>query len=477
MILDEIGLRERVRLQDVENFIKKHQLLSSASTVVVGVSGGPDSLALLHFLWKRSAQYSISIIAASFDHRLRGEESARELVITKQFCTDRNILFEGGEADVASFQKENQLSLQTAARICRYDFFERVMKKHKAEILALAHHGDDQVETMLMRMTRGSEGFSLAGIPVRRPFAEGEIIRPFLGITKDEIEHYCKVEYLYPVYDPSNESEKYVRNRFRKKVLPFLKQENPNVHERFQHLSETISEDETYILNQAKIEIEKVLIVKTEGKIELSVSAFNKMPIPLQKRGITLILNYLYKLNPSSLSSVHKENFLSLLGSEHPSGFLYFPSGLFISRTYDRCTLSFEPVKSEEESYDLFMELPGITEVPNGILTAETTDGEPSLIRGKDVFVFSRNDVSLPLRVRNRRPGDRMAIAGVGTRKLKDIFIDAKVAQEERNVWPVVVDANGDIIWLPGLKHTGRNHINHSEQWVILRFQKNRHDV
>jgi tRNA(Ile)-lysidine synthase len=463
-------------LQEVENFIKRHQLLLSAKTVVVGVSGGPDSLALLHFLWKRSALYSIYVIAASFDHTLRGEESARELEITKQFCAERNIPFEGGEGDVSGFQKKHHLSLQTAARICRYDFFEEVMKKHKAEVLALAHHGDDQVETMLMRMTRGSEGYSLAGIPIKRPFGEGEIIRPFLGITKDEIEHYCKVEDLHPVYDPSNESEKYVRNRFRKNVLPFLKQENPKVHERFQYLSETISEDEAYILHQAEIELEKVLIVKTEGKIELSVSAFNKMPIPLQKRGITLILNYLYKLNPSSLSSVHKENFLCLLESEHPSGFLHFPSGLLISRAYDRCTLSFEQVKPEE-SYDFSIELPGSAKVPIGMLTAEITDREPDSIRGKDVFVFSRNDVSLPLRVRNRRPGDRMAIAGVGTRKLKDIFIDAKVAQEERKVWPVVVDANGDILWLPGLKHSNRNQINHSEQWVILRFQKNRHDV
>ncbi|MBY6038510.1 tRNA lysidine(34) synthetase TilS [Fictibacillus nanhaiensis] len=467
-------------LQDVEQFIKKHRLLSSAKTVVVGVSGGPDSLALLHFLWKRSSVYNISVIAASFNHKLRGEESENELAFVERFCLERNIPFEGGGEDVAHYQKKNHLSLQTAARTCRYRFFEQIMKKHKADHLALAHHGDDQIETMLMRMTRGSEGYSLAGIPIRRPFAEGEIIRPFLGITKDQIEHYCKVEKLFPVHDPSNESDTYVRNRYRKHILPFLKQENPSVHERFQYLSETISEDEAYISEQAEIELEKVLIVKTEGKIELSVSSFNKMPIPLQKRGITLILNYLYKLNPSSLSSVHKENFLSLLGSEHPSGFLHFPSGLFVSRTYDRCTLSFEPVKNEEESsYDFSLELPGRVELPNGIMTAEITDCEPLSTRGKDVFVFSWNDVSLPLRVRTRRPGDRMAIAGVGTRKLKDIFIDAKVRQEERSVWPIVVDANGSIIWIPGLKHTNRSTMNHSnsEQWVILHFQKNRHDV
>jgi tRNA(Ile)-lysidine synthase len=465
-------------LQEVEQFIKKHRLLSSAKTVVVGVSGGPDSLALLHFLWKRSAYYNISVIAASFNHMLRGEESENELKVVEQFCSEREILFEGSRGDVALYQKEHQLSIQTAARTCRYRFFDEVMKKHKADALALAHHGDDQIETMLMRITRGSEGYSLAGIPIKRPFSNGEIIRPFLGITRAQIEQYCKVEKLHPVFDPSNDSEKYVRNRYRKKVLPFLKQENPYVHERFQYLSETISEDETYLIEQTKIAIEKVLITKTEGKIELSVCSFNKMPIPLQKRGITLILNYLYKKIPSSLSSVHKENFRSLLESEQPSGVLHFPSGLFVSRSYDRCSMSFEPIKTKEESiYDFSFELPGFVELPIGSLSAEITENKPVSIRGKDVFVFSKNDVSLPLRVRTRRPGDRMAIAGVGTRKLKDIFIDAKVAQEERKIWPVVEDSNGRIIWLPGLIAAKSDHINHSEQWVVLRFQKNRHDV
>lgn len=184
-------------------------------------------------------------------------------------------------------------------------------------------------------------------------------------------------------------------------------------------------------------------------------------------------MNYLYKINPSSLSSVHKENFLSLLGSEHPSGMLHFPSGLVVSRTYDRCLLSFEHiVKNNEESYDFSLELPGFVELPNGRITAEITDCEPALQRGKDVFVFSMKEVDLPLRVRTRKPGDRMAIAGVGSRKLKDIFIDAKVPQEERNVWPIVVDATGKIIWLPGLKHIRRHQINPSELWVILRFHK-----
>jgi tRNA(Ile)-lysidine synthase len=465
-------------LQEVEQFIKKHRLLSSANTVIVGVSGGPDSLALLHYLWKRAAYYKISVIAASYNHMLRGEESEKELMFVKDFCFERDIPFEGGSGNVADYQIEFQVSVQSAARICRYQFFEDIMHKYNADVLALAHHGDDQIETMLMRMTRGSEGSSLAGIPIRRPFSGGEIIRPFLGITRAQIEHYCKVENLHPVFDPSNDSEKYVRNRFRKKVLPFLKNENPNAHERFQYFSETISEDETYLVEQAESAIEKVLIMKTEGKIELSVTSFNKMPIPLQKRGITLILNYLYKKIPSSLSSVHKENFRSLLESEQPSGILHFPSGLFVTRTYDICSLSFEPVKSKKETkYDFLFELPGDIQLPYGRITAEITEKKPVLLRGKDVFVFSMNGVSLPLRVRSRRPGDRMAIAGVGTRKLKDIFIDAKVPQQERDVWPVVEDFSGTIIWLPGLKCAQSNQISNAEQWVILRFQKNRHDV
>ena len=142
--------------------------------------------------------------------------------------------------------KQTGESTELAARKLRYGFFGEVMKKYECTILVLGHHGDDQVETMLMRLTRGATGKARAGIPIKRAFQNGLIVRPFLVVTKEEINEYAVQHQLEPRLDPSNEEDDYVRNRFRHHVLPFLKQENPLVHEQFQRFSEEIYEDEDF---------------------------------------------------------------------------------------------------------------------------------------------------------------------------------------------------------------------------------------
>ncbi|OYD57031.1 tRNA lysidine(34) synthetase TilS [Fictibacillus aquaticus] len=472
-------VKEQKVLQEVERFISKHKMLDSVRTVVVGVSGGPDSLALLHYFWKLSHSRKLRIIAASADHGLRGEESATECRFVESFCREKDIIFAGQTLDVAGHMKRTGQPLQSAARELRYNFFAEVMNMYGAEALALGHHGDDQTETILMRLVRGSEGESLSGIRAVRKFTDGKIIRPFLCITKAEIEQYCEVNDIQPVHDPSNKSGKYTRNRYRQAVLPFLKQENPSVHKRFQQFSETISEDETYMMKQAESALSEALTVLAEKECVLSVPAFLKMPIPLQKRGITLILNYLYKQIPSSLSSLHKETFLALLNSVQPSGILHFPSGLRVKKSYDSCLFTFaEEAEHADFSYEI--PIPGVLVLEAGELSAEMLE-TASIDRGKDVFVCASEEVKLPLTVRSRRAGDRMTLSGMaGSRKLKDIFIDSKIPQTERNIWPVVEDAEGNILWLPGLKHSALISAHkpaHSEKWFAIHFRKYCQDV
>lgn len=465
-------------LQAVDRFIKKHELILKGQTIVVGVSGGPDSMALLHYLWNRRKGDRLTIIAAHVDHMLRGQQSEEDLFYVESYCQTHSIPFAGSRVDVASYKKEHGLtSTQTAARECRYRFYQNVMEQYQADTLALGHHGDDQTETVLMRMARGSSGASVGGMKVKRPFANGKIIRPFLGITKDEIEHYCNVHKLSPRRDPSNEGDDYVRNRFRHHVLPFLKQENPSVHLRFQQISETFYEDETYIIGQAKRSLEAAVTEKKASSIEVSVAKFLDMPIPLQKRAITLILNYLYKQTPSSLSSLHKESFLTLLTSEHPSGRLDFPQGLQVIRSYGRCRLGFG--KAEKQTgYRKELDVPGILELPAGEIISEYKQEYPDGIKGKDVFVCDVNSVSLPIIVRTRQPGDRMVInrAG-GTRKVKDIFIDHKLEREKRDAWPVLEDGEGNILWIPGVKHAAIQPASNPAQWLVLQFQNFCQDV
>ncbi|WP_377887135.1 tRNA lysidine(34) synthetase TilS [Alkalihalobacillus sp. R86527] len=433
-------------LQDVDRFIQKHDLLHEDDVIVAGVSGGPDSVALLHYLNRLASKLKLKVIAAHVDHKLRGEESADDLVFVKRLCEREGIQFESSSIDVASYKEEKRVSTQVAARECRYMFFERVMEKYNATCLALAHHGDDQIETMLMRQVHGSIT-GLSGIAVKRKFATGLLIRPFLCVTKDEILSYCNQHSLSFRNDPSNESEGYMRNRFRKSVLPFLKEENPNVHERYQLYSERMQSDEDYLMELAGRRLEDVIIDQNDKFVKIKIKSYHYLPIPLQRRVIHLILNYLYKSN-APFSSIHIEDLRSLLDSEHPSASLDLPLELKAVKSYDTCCFTFETFEGVE-SYTEQLTISGSVETPLGTITAELVDELPLNLSGEDLII---EKTMFPVIVRSRRAGDRIQPKGmIGTKKVKDIFIDRKINRSERDVWPIVENSYGNIIWVAGL--------------------------
>ncbi|MED3574080.1 tRNA lysidine(34) synthetase TilS [Cytobacillus praedii] len=435
----------------VKAFLQRKGLDLNNKKILIGVSGGPDSLALLHYLWEKKQSFNLSIVAAHVDHMFRGEESFAEAQFVQQFCGERNIPFEMTRMDVPNYIEETGKSAQAASRECRYQFYEQMMEKHHSDYLALGHHGDDQVETILMRLTRGSSGDARAGIAFSRPFGNGYILRPFLCLNRLEIEKYCAINHLDPRRDPSNEKGLYSRNRFRKEVMPFLKKENPHVHVHFQRFSEEIQSDEAFLQELTIQKMNKVMEKKTTREIIINIIEFQEMPMPLQRRGIQLILNYLYKEKPTSLSALHIENVFALMSSPHPSGTLHFPNGLKVVRSYEKCQFLFrlQPI----QSYRFEMKEPGKIELPNGsCIILEFTNCPEGSIQANSLLL-QRDDSLLPLVIRTRKDGDRMSLKGMqGSKKVKDIFIDNKVPLQERNSWPIVTDSNGQILWVPGLK-------------------------
>ncbi|HET6871512.1 MAG TPA: tRNA lysidine(34) synthetase TilS, partial [Sporolactobacillaceae bacterium] len=328
----------------VDQFVKRHHLIPHGSTIVVGVSGGADSMALLNYLKERSALWNLTLIACSIDHRLRGEDSKKDLDYVRDFCLEQEIIFVGKSVDVPGLMDKKRLGSEEAARICRYQVFEEVMNAYKADLLALAHHGDDQIETMLMRQVRGSFGISKAGIPITRPFACGMLIRPFLTITKDDIEGYCKKCGIIPRYDKTNESDDYTRNRFRKVILPFLKKENPKVHIQFQLDSERMTDDYRLLDELAQRELPRIIEEKTTNAVKFSINCLKGAPVPLQRRMIHLILNYLYKQTQfySEIQFVHIESLLKWLGEKKASGIMNMPNNIVVERSYNHCIIRTE---------------------------------------------------------------------------------------------------------------------------------------
>jgi tRNA(Ile)-lysidine synthase len=435
----------------VMTFLERHSFLLNHKAIVVGVSGGPDSLALLHFLRGQREKRNLSIVAAHVDHMFRGEESFQDALFVKSYCEQYSIPFEMEQINVPKIMAQTGQSPEVAARVARYNFFAKVMKAYNYRYLALGHHGDDQIETILMRLTRGSTGKARAGIPFLRPFQAGSIFRPFLITTKNEIEQYCEENDLVPRMDPSNEMGIYTRNRFRIEILPFLKSENPKVHEHFQRFSEELQSDEAFLQELTLETMNKVMTKRERQQIVINIRRFHDMPLPLQRRGIQLILNYLYVERPSSLSAIHTAQIFSLIHQQHPSGKLDFPDGLKVIRSYHQCYFQFE--NGNSEFYCIEMDKPGLVNLPNfRTLTMEYVNSTTYVVNS-NIALFQADKIKLPLIVRTRKNGDRMSLKGMdGTKKIKDIFIDSKISIKERDEWPIVTDREGTIIWLPGLK-------------------------
>lgn len=454
------------------SFIKENRLLTMNETVLVGVSGGPDSMALLHFLHGLKEEWKLEIIAISIDHQLRGEESSEDLRYVKEVCRQWNIPFVGTSLDVPAYKEEEHLGTQIAARKLRYAFFAEKMEEYQASYLALGHHGDDQVETMLMEFVRSASSNTLSGIPVKRRFSTGAIIRPFLCITKQEIEAYCAAKQITPRIDPSNNETTYTRNYFRKEVLPLLKDKNSNIHTTMQHLSKTLQEDEDFLQAEAKKLLKSVMDTDLSNKgFEFEIKSFEQYPRALQRRAFHLILNYLYEDLPKNLSYVHEAHFFSLLQSERSNVQIDFPLHLKLEKSYANIRFYFAPDEERDDAYHKKMDIPGKVILPDGSAVTAITVDKPA-VEDELTYFCSMDQVALPLHIRTRQFGDKMRWKGLkGSKKVKDIFIDAKIPRNERDTWPIVTDNNGEILWLIGLKKGNPERKSNNASYIQLYYE------
>ncbi|PAV28578.1 tRNA lysidine(34) synthetase TilS [Virgibacillus profundi] len=437
----------------VKSFIKKHYLLTRNATVLIGVSGGPDSMALLHFLYTIRNKWNLNVIALSVDHQLRGEESKADLYYVKEVCEQWGIEFRGTSLDVPLYKQKKQVSTELAARELRYQFYAEQMEEFQADYLALGHHGDDQVETMLMSLVRSASSSALSGIPVKREFSTGNLIRPLLCVTKKDLEMYCQDNKINPRIDSSNNETEFTRNFFRNNIIPLIKEKNNNIHTTIQHMSETIHEDEQFLHNEALAMFRNIIEFDYESSIaSFEIDVFKRHAYALQRRVFHLILNYLYDELPKDLSYVHEEQFFSMLQKDKGNVQIDFPHHLKLERSYNKLVFYFTNLHSENPFYHFTLDIPGTLKLPDG---SSVTGDIVNHYKKQDRFSYFCNtgQIALPLHIRTRRSGDRMSWRGLnGSKKLKDIFIDAKIPKKERDNWPILVDNNGEILWLIGLK-------------------------
>lgn len=452
-------------LASVRKQIEQEGLLSAGDTVVVGVSGGVDSSALLHILWTLNQHYHYGwkLHAVHLNHRFRGEEARRDALYAQALCESLGVTFHLFERDVSLYMKQERLGAQEASREIRYELFREVAEQTGATKVAVAHHADDQVETILFRLLRGTGLHGLTGIPPRRWLVPDtiEVVRPLLPVFRSDLERYCEQAGLAPREDSSNRSRKYKRNRLRLDILPLMAEINPRYREHILELAETVKMDEAYLMEMTKTQEKQVLIERSLNKVVISRKKFQNCDLALQRRLITLILSYLS--SGIEWSSQHVKAVLNVIESDIPSAALDLPKQLSVKRRYDQVHFLLDRPSEDAGSFCYELKIPGTVDVAeSGVAVhASLRKTAPDWSRlSQYEAVFDADRMPGELIVRSRRPGDRIVLFGSqATKKLKELLIDAKVPKAYRDRLPVVA-AGDEIVWVPGLRRSATAVVN-----------------
>lgn len=421
-------------------------------TVVVACSGGPDSMTLLKITNDLKEELNLKIVCAHVNHKIR-PESDDEAIMVEEYCNKNGISFE-----YMTIDNYNKINFHQDARIKRYNFFEKTVNNCKAKHLLTAHHGDDLMETILMRIVRGANFKSYAGFSEKIQTDNYTILRPLIPYTKDQILKYANENKIPYSIDNSNSKDDYTRNRFRKYVLPQLKEENKNVHKKFYKFSKIIEMYDEYI----KKDTEKAYKEIVKEKI-LNTTEFKKQDHLIQIKIINKFLLEEYKNDLSQITDKHRELIHQILISEKPNQEVSLPNHKKGIKTYNNFS-----IKKEKPTTQYKIELIDYLTLPNN-KTIEIIDATEDT--SNNTTRLSTKELNLPLYIRTRIDGDKIEIKGLnGHKKIKDIFINEKINKQDRDNWPILVDSKENILWIPGIKKSKFDKQKEENYDIIIRY-------
>ncbi|MBW2059836.1 MAG: tRNA lysidine(34) synthetase TilS [Deltaproteobacteria bacterium] len=449
-------------LHKVEQTIEKYRMLARGDLVMVGVSGGMDSVALLSVLDRLRPTYGISIHVVHLNHELRGEESRRDEEFVKDLARRLNLPCESRSIPVERFRKKG-MTLQEAAREVRFAFFRSVMEKHGAQKLALGQTADDQAETMVMRFIRGAGLGGLKGIP---PVREGFVIHPLIEVGREEIEAYLAARGLHHVEDSSNRKEIYLRNRIRMHLLPLLQRYNPSLKECLVRMGQVFLQEEEYMESKTEELWERV--VRNRDSLWLDLNWFRNLHPALQFRLLKRMAVSVSGIAQKRLGVVHIQSLADLARGRKPQTVVHLPGRITARRIYDRLVIGRGEIP-QPPVFDHPVALPGTTpiaEIGKRLVTGLVGGWQPGQASSRRVFLDA-DRLAPELRVRNRRPGDRFRPLGMrGSRKIKDCFIDWKVPMDQRAGVPLVVSGE-EIVWVVGWRIGHQARVTDRTQRVV----------
>ena len=478
-------------LETVRRTINRHQMFDPGETLVVGVSGGPDSLCLLHVLRELRGEYDVRLHVAHLDHQIRGQESAADAAFVARVAEEWGIPATVAARDVPAYACERRLAIEEAARQARYAFLAGVAQETGARKVAVAHNAGDQVESVLMHFLRGAGLAGLRGMgpvspwpsqPITSPPLDLILLRPLLEVPRAEIEAYCRQHRLQPRFDRSNLDTTYYRNRLRHELIPLLETYNPGVREVVRRTARVIADDHEYLREQGRRAWEGV-VTEADGAFVFALEPWRQLHPSLQRQLLREAIRRLRR-GLRNINWVHIEGALTVL-NERPTGSIAtLPQGLQLFKGYDRFTVGEAlprpdlPLLTVER---LPLTVPGVTPLPESEWQVEASVLSRGELTGEDfsdanpwqtVLAYDRAGPELALR--RRRPGDRFQPLGLGGRAkaVSEFMINEKIPAHIRDEFPLVVSPR-HIVWIPGWRLDERVKITEGTKRVLwLAFSK-----
>jgi tRNA(Ile)-lysidine synthase len=445
--------------------IKKHSMLTGGETVVVGLSGGPDSVCLVTVLHTLKSRMELNLSAVYVEHGLRPDETPDEIEFSGDLCRRMDIPFSVKQVDVRTYAKEKGLNAQDAARTLRYKALEETAAGAGAHAVALGHNLDDQAETFLMHILRGSGPRGLSGIPPVR----GIIIRPLIDIERKDIEEHLDSEGISYMIDSSNLKHDYLRNRLRATIMPVLRDINPGIIETLSRTTEILRDEDRYLEAAVTKTLMKLITRKTDTSIELFLVPLEGMDRVLLRRVLRRAIDATEGLR--AITFRHIEDIMHLIKTGSAGARLYLPRDGRVVKKYSTVLLTSEPPQklgtyALEPGGEVVLQEAGL------VLKAYMAEAAPA-ITGKDIALFDAEKVKGPLTVRARRDGDYFYPEGFGKRKkLQDYFVNEKVPRDERDIVPIVTSGE-DVVWVAGMRADNRFAADHSaEKPLVLELKK-----
>ncbi|WHE07465.1 tRNA lysidine(34) synthetase TilS [Thermoanaerobacterium thermosaccharolyticum] len=451
-------------IDSFEKTIREYKMIEKGDKIVIGVSGGPDSICLLNLLLEMKEKYELKLYAVHVNHMLRGADADSDALFVENVCKGTDIPFFLFKEDVRKYAKKKGLSEEAAGREIRYNAFNEVLKKIGGSKIAIAHNKNDVAETIFLNILRGTGTAGLVGIkPVN-----GCIIRPLIRTTRDEILDYLTSKNLGYVIDATNKEDVYRRNRIRLKLIPFIEKNfGIDIVENLYRTSQIVLDDEDYLNEECEKIFKKISIFNKES-VMLDICEIKKLHDSLKKRLIRMAYRTI-RGDINELTYQHVEDVLNLMDKQTSSK-IDLPFEIEVIKSYNNLIFRKRAFYEKRNFKEVKLNIPGITDGGClGIYKAEIIDRKSieKLNLGKYHKLFDMDLLDGDITVRYRRIGDYISPLNMkGTKMLKEYFIDEKIPREMRDKIPLLT-IGSSVLWIVGYRMSDKYKVNEDTKKIL----------